>query len=69
MSTQEAQIKTRTRRHAFALAGALAVTVLTGGAAILGLLHKPPSVANIAQPVAASPIASSPAPRSGWNDD
>ena len=30
-----------TKRHALSLAAVLAATVLTGGAAILGLVHKP----------------------------
>jgi hypothetical protein len=30
-----------TKRHALSLAAVLAATVLTGGAAVLGLVHKP----------------------------
>jgi hypothetical protein len=46
-----------TKRHALSLAAVLAATVLTGGAAILGLVHKPtqsvaqPALAQAAQPV------------------
>ena len=44
----------KTRRHALALAAALAATVLTGGAAILGLSHTsatatPPATSVLAQ--------------------
>jgi hypothetical protein len=34
-----------TKRHALGLAAILAATVLTGGAAILGLVHRPAPVA------------------------
>jgi hypothetical protein len=37
------------RRHALSLAAVLAATVLTGGAAILGLAHTPAQ--HVAQPV------------------
>lgn len=45
------------RRQAFALAAALALTVLTGGAAVTGLRHAPPpaaapQVVQLAQPQA-----------------
>jgi hypothetical protein len=50
----------KTRRHALALAAALAATVLTGGAAILGLSHTPasatpPTPSVLAQQAAAPP--------------
>jgi hypothetical protein len=34
-----------TKRHALGLAAVLAATVLTGGAAILGIVHRPAPVA------------------------
>lgn len=45
------------RRQAFALAAALALTVITGGAAVTGLRHAPthaapPAVVQLAQPQA-----------------
>jgi hypothetical protein len=47
-----------TRRHALSLAAVLAATVLTGGAAILGLAHAPAGVqstpATVVQPAPAS---------------
>lgn len=50
-----------TRRHALTLAAFLAATVLTGGAAILGLVHAPPhqvaqpAIVQTAQPVQQAP--------------
>lgn len=50
-----------TKRHALSLAAVLAATVLTGGAAILGLLHKPsmsvaqPTLVQAAQPAQPAP--------------
>ena len=41
-----------TRRHALSLAAVLAATVLTGGAAILGLVHAPTHGAAQAVPAA-----------------
>lgn len=55
-----------TKRHALSLAAVLAATVLTGGAAVLGLVHKP--VTSVAQPTlvqAAQPTQ--PAPQH-WED-
>jgi hypothetical protein len=55
-----------TRRQAFALAAALTLTVLTGGAAVTGLRH-PPShagqapVVQLAQPAAPTPAPVQPA--------
>jgi hypothetical protein len=40
------------KQHALALAAVLAATVLTGGAAILGLLHRPAPAATPAVPTA-----------------
>jgi hypothetical protein len=37
-----------TKRHALSLAAVLAATVLAGGAAVLGVVHRPP--ASVAQP-------------------
>jgi hypothetical protein len=42
-----------TKRHALSLAAVLAATVLTGGAAILGLVHKP--LQSAAQPTLVQP--------------
>lgn len=54
------------KRHALSLAAVLAATVLTGGAAILGLVHTP--VQHVAQPalVQAQP-ASQPATQN-WEE-
>jgi hypothetical protein len=41
-----------TRRHALSLAAVLAATVLTGGGAILGLVHKPVAASTQAVPAA-----------------
>jgi hypothetical protein len=41
-----------TRRHALSLAAVLAATVLTGGGAILGLVHKPAAASTQAVPAA-----------------
>jgi hypothetical protein len=48
------------RRQAFALAAALALTVITGGAAVTGLRHAPPAhrqapVVHLVQPAAPAP--------------
>jgi ABC-type proline/glycine betaine transport system substrate-binding protein len=40
-----------THRHALALAGVLAATVLTGGAAILGIAHTPSRTGAAAAPI------------------
>jgi hypothetical protein len=50
----------KNRRHALSLAAVLAATVLTGGAAILGLSHTPaaspqPAPAAVVQPAQAAP--------------
>lgn len=52
-----------TRRHALTLAAFLAATVLTGGAAILGLVHAPTH--QVAQPAIAQPVQ--PAPQN-WEE-
>ena len=58
-----------TRRHAFALAGVLTATALTGAVAIAGFSHRPSATPSTPQPalvqIASSPV--SPAPR--WADD
>ncbi len=52
-----------TRRQAFALAAALALTVVTGGAAVTGLRHMPAPHTGQAQVVqVAPPAAPGPAP-------
>jgi hypothetical protein len=50
------------RRQAFALAAALALTVITGGAAVTGLRHPAPAprrapVVDLVQPAAPAPAA------------
>jgi hypothetical protein len=50
------------RRQAFALAAALALTVVTGGAAVTGLRHaghtaQPAPIVQLAQPPASAPAA------------
>ncbi len=50
-----------TTRHALSLAAVLAATVLTGGAAILGLNHVPSSTASTPAVVQAVQPASAPA--------
>lgn len=47
------------RRQAFALAAALALTVLTGGAAVTGLRHVP---SHASQPTQVVQVAPAPAP-------
>jgi hypothetical protein len=50
-----------TKRHALSLAAVLAATVLTGGAAVLGLVHRPaasgaqPTLVQAAQPMQPAP--------------
>ena len=46
-----------TNRHALGLAAVLAATVLTGGAAILGLVHRPAPVAAPAAVQQVQPLA------------
>jgi len=48
----------KSRRHALTLAAALAATVLTGGAAILGLSHTPAAAPQAAPAVLAQPAPS-----------
>jgi hypothetical protein len=52
-----------TNRQALTLAAALAATVLTGGAAILGIAHRPAPVAPAATVVQQAPAAPA------WHDD
>jgi len=52
----------RTRRQALAVAGALTLTVITGGAALLGLAHKPAApaatpTAAVVQPATSAPVS------------
>lgn len=47
------------RRQAFAIAAALALTVLTGGAAVTGLRHVP---SQASQPTQVVQVAAAPAP-------
>jgi hypothetical protein len=54
------------RRQAFALAAALALTVVTGGAAMTGLRHaghaaRPAPIVQLAQPTAPAPALAPPA--------
>ena len=51
-------------RHALALAAVLAATVLTGGAAILGMTHRPAPGAQTATPAVLVQQAPAPAPPS-----
>ena len=53
------------KRHALSLSAVLAATVLTGGAAILGLSHAP--TAHAAQPVVAAQQAPASAPQN-WEE-
>ena len=46
-----------TKTHALGLAAVLAATVLTGGAAILGIVHRPVSVAAPAAIQQVQPLA------------
>jgi hypothetical protein len=48
-----------TKRHALGLAAILAATVLTGGAAILGIVHRP---APVAAPAAVQQVVQPAAP-------
>ncbi|HVA32299.1 MAG TPA: hypothetical protein VMU58_13635 [Gaiellaceae bacterium] len=48
----------KSRRHALTLAAALAATVLTGGAAILGLSHTPAAAPQATPAVLAQPAPS-----------
>lgn len=57
------------RRQAFALAAALALTVVTGGAAVTGLRHaghaaQPTPIVQLAQPTAPAPAPAPPAEES-----
>jgi hypothetical protein len=56
-------MNTNTNRQALALAAALAATVLTGGAAILGMAHRPAPAAPAATVVQQAP----PAP--AWHEE
>ncbi len=57
-----------TRRHAFALAGVLTATALTGAIAVAGLTHHPSSSTPPATPVVQ--LASQQAPQAPtWADD
>jgi hypothetical protein len=58
-----------TRRHAFALAGVLTATALTGAVAIAGFSHHPTATPSTPQPalVQVAPAPASPAHR--WADD
>jgi len=55
-----------TNRQALGLAAVLAATVLTGGAAILGLAHRPSPAAVPASPAAV--VQQAPAPQS-WAEE
>jgi hypothetical protein len=58
-----------TRRHAFALAGVLTATALTGAVAIAGFSHHP-SATTSSPPPAVVQVAPSPAsPTHTWADD
>ncbi|HET7354215.1 MAG TPA: hypothetical protein VFJ11_09245 [Gaiellaceae bacterium] len=52
------------KRHALGLAAVLAATVLTGGAAILGLVHRPVSTA----PAAATVVQQAPPAAPAWSE-
>ena len=56
----------KTRRHALSLAAVLAATTLTGGAAILGLVHRP--VQQGAQPVVVQQAAQPQQPQQSWEE-
>ena len=55
-----------TNRHALSLSAVLAATVLTGGAAILGLNHTSSSSAPAATPAAI--VQAQPAPAQNWEE-
>ncbi len=55
-----------TRRQAFALAGALTVTVFTAVAAVAGISHRPTAGP---MPTPTVQVASPSAPASSWVDD
>ena len=57
-----------TNRHALSLSAVLAATVLTGGAAILGLNHSAASPAPASVPAAAV-VQAQPAPAPTWGED
>jgi hypothetical protein len=59
MNTDTSPIKTR--RQAFAVAGALTLTVLTGAGALFGLAHKPSPQAAAPTPVVVQQAAPAPA--------
>lgn len=54
------------RRHALSLAAVLAATTLTGGAAILGLVHRP--VQHVSQPVVVQQAAPTAQPQQHWEE-
>jgi hypothetical protein len=56
-----------TNRHALSLSAVLAATVLTGGAAILGLNHSSTSPAPMPAPAAAV-VQAQPAPAPTWEE-
>jgi hypothetical protein len=56
-----------TRRHAFALAGLLTATALTGAVAIAGFSHR--SAATRTQPAVVQVTPSPAAPAHTWADD
>jgi hypothetical protein len=55
-----------TNRHALSLSAVLAATVLTGGAAILGLNHTSTSPSPAATPAAI--VQAQPAPAPNWEE-
>ena len=55
------------RRHALSLAAVLAATVLTGGAAILGMAHAPRQAQ--AAPAAVTAVQPVQAPAQHWEED
>jgi hypothetical protein len=52
-------------RHALSLAAVLAATVLTGGAALLGVVHKP---VQVAQPAVVQTVQPSQAAPQSWEE-
>jgi hypothetical protein len=57
-----------TNRHALSLSAVLAATVLTGGAAILGLNHSSTSPAPAAAPAPAAVVQAQPAQAPTWEE-
>jgi hypothetical protein len=53
----------KSRRQALALSAVLAATVLTGGAAFLGIAHGPSHVRTAAAPAPAAVVQPAPAPQ------